>query len=299
MRFCAACRALVAGQGRDTADITGVHAFDIRVPFWRKPTICRSRLSRRPEAGDNGGRGVRDLFEILTREHIDSVRAFLLSSLRDQVAAEDLVQEAFLVAWRILDRYDRQLPFGPWVRGIAGKLLLNHRRKLGRTRVHYCDDQVLGQIDNGFSDFAQLPGDTFDEQLDALRDCLGRLNGVQRESNQSALRARSALQGDRGPARPWVRSRQETSAARPRDPASLRAQQAAEGSDGVTKVPGAGENGPEARGPEPRGPSQGSPRTGGPMSCRMRGATSTTPWPMARRQWTCQRRPRAGSPSSD
>ena len=124
----------------------------------------------------------RDLFEILTREHIDSVRAFLLSSLRDQVAAEDLLQEAFLVAWRILDRYDRKLPFGPWVRGIAGKLLLNHRRKLGRSRVHYCDDQVLGQIDNGFSDFAQLPGDTFDEQLDALRDCLDRLNGVQRES---------------------------------------------------------------------------------------------------------------------
>jgi RNA polymerase sigma-70 factor len=126
----------------------------------------------------------RDLFEILTREHIDSVRAFLLSSLRDHVAAEDLLQETFLVAWRILDRYDRKLPFGPWVRGIAGKLLLNHRRKLGRSRVHFCDEQVLVQIDEGYRDFARLRGDTFDQQLDVLRDCLSRLNGIQRESIQ-------------------------------------------------------------------------------------------------------------------
>ena len=124
----------------------------------------------------------RDLFEILTREHIDSVRAFLLSSLRDGFAVEDLVQETFLVAWRILDRYDRQLPFGPWVRGIAAKLVLNHRRKLGRNRMHYCDGELLGRIDDGMSELDSLPGDTFDDQLDALRDCLRRLSGSQRES---------------------------------------------------------------------------------------------------------------------
>lgn len=124
----------------------------------------------------------RDLFEILTREHIDSVRAFLLGSLRDTVAAEDVLQETFLVAWRILDRYDRKLPFGPWVRGIAAKLVLNWRRKLGRSRVHFCDDEVLGRIDQGFREFAQLKGDTFDEKLDALRECLQHLTGPQRES---------------------------------------------------------------------------------------------------------------------
>lgn len=124
----------------------------------------------------------RDLFEILTREHIDSVRAFLLASLRDVVAAEDVLQETFLVAWRILDRYDRKLPFGPWVRGIAGKLLMNHRRKLGRLRVHFCDDEVLSRIDDGFRDFARLQGDTFDEKVDALRDCMSNLTGPQRES---------------------------------------------------------------------------------------------------------------------
>lgn len=124
----------------------------------------------------------RDLFEILMREHIDSVRAFLLASLRDSVAAEDLLQETFLVAWRILDRYDRKLPFGPWVRGIAGKLVLNWRRKLGRSRVHYCDEEVLARMDDSFREFGLLRGDTFDEKLDALRECLVHLSGPQLES---------------------------------------------------------------------------------------------------------------------
>lgn len=116
------------------------------------------------------------------REHTDSVRAFLLASLRDSVAVEDLVQETFLTAWKILDRYDRQLPFGPWVRGIAAKLVLNHRRKLGRNRVHYCDEELLSQIDVGIGAVQTLAGDTFDEKIDALRGCLHRLSGPQRES---------------------------------------------------------------------------------------------------------------------
>lgn len=126
----------------------------------------------------------RDLFEILAREHLDGVRAFLLSSVRDTVVAEDLLQETFLVAWRILDRYDRQLPFGPWVRGIAGKLVLNHRRKLGRSRVLYCDEELLLHLDEAFERFDRLPGDTFDEQLEALRGCMERLSGPQKESIQ-------------------------------------------------------------------------------------------------------------------
>ncbi|MFY9343258.1 MAG: sigma-70 family RNA polymerase sigma factor [Planctomycetota bacterium] len=124
----------------------------------------------------------RDLFEILTREHIDSVRGFLLATLRDSVAAEDVLQETFLVAWKILDRYDRKLPFGPWVRGIASRLMMNHRRKLGRSRVHFCDEEVLNRIDDGFREFALLKGDTFDDKLDALRACLGNLSGPQRDS---------------------------------------------------------------------------------------------------------------------
>ncbi len=122
------------------------------------------------------------LFEILVREHIDSVRAFLLSSLRDPAQVEDLVQEAFLVAWRNLGRYDRALPFGPWVRGIASRLLWNHRRKEGRHRVTYVEDAELRAIELRFDRFSQLPGDTFEERIEALREGMRRLTDAQREA---------------------------------------------------------------------------------------------------------------------
>ena len=123
-----------------------------------------------------------ELFEILVRENADMVRAFLLSSVRDPGSAEDLLQEAFLVAWKNLGKYDRKLPFGPWVRGIAGKLVLNHRRKLGRSKVYFCDDEMLGVLDRSFAEFHTLAGDTFDQKLDALRQCLTGLTDHQRAS---------------------------------------------------------------------------------------------------------------------
>ena len=116
------------------------------------------------------------------REHIESVRAFLLASLRDSIAVEDLVQETFFTAWKILDRYDRQLSFGPWIRGIASKLLMNYRRKIGRDRLHYCDEDLLNRIDDGIASVQKLPGSTFDEKVEALRACLDHLTGPQRDS---------------------------------------------------------------------------------------------------------------------
>lgn len=123
-----------------------------------------------------------DLFEILVREHSDMVRAFLLSSVRDPGSVDDLVQETFLVAWRILDRYDRKLPFGPWVRGIAAKLLMNWRRKVGRAKVHFCDEESLNLLDRSFESFAGIRGDTFDEKLDTLRGCMVVLSASQRDA---------------------------------------------------------------------------------------------------------------------
>jgi RNA polymerase sigma-70 factor (ECF subfamily) len=124
----------------------------------------------------------RDLFEILVREHADMLRAFLLAAVRDAATVEDLAQESFLVAWRNLHRYDRRLPFGPWVRGIATKLVLNRRRRLGRALVTFCAEPDLQRLDHDFERFQALPGDTFDEKLEVLRACLRGLSGPQRET---------------------------------------------------------------------------------------------------------------------
>ncbi len=124
----------------------------------------------------------RELFEILVRENMDMVRAFLLSAVRDPNVADDLLQEAFLIAWKNLDRYDRTRPFGPWVRGIAGKLVLSHRRKMARSKVFACDDETLEYLESEFDRLQGLSGDTFDEKMAALRDCMAGLTEKQRQT---------------------------------------------------------------------------------------------------------------------
>ena len=105
-----------------------------------------------------------------------------MASLRDQTTGADVLQETSLTAWRCLDRYDRQPPFGPWIRGIAAELVLAHRRTVGREKVYFCDEDLLSRVDDMVGRFHHLVGDTFDEQLDALRGCLERPNGPQRDS---------------------------------------------------------------------------------------------------------------------
>ncbi len=122
------------------------------------------------------------LFETLVREHYDSVQAFLFASVRESSTVEDLLQETFLVAWRNLDRYDCKRPFGPWVRGIASKLLLNFRRKLGRSRLYVCDHAILDTLGKSFGHFDTLRGASFDEQIEALQGCLECLSPAQRQA---------------------------------------------------------------------------------------------------------------------
>ena len=116
----------------------------------------------------------RDLFEILAREHSPSLLVYLKSVVRDHALVDDLYQETMLTAWRSLDHFDRERPFGPWLRGIAAKLVMAHFRKNTRAFVS-CDQVILEQIDFRLSQVDRRPGDTFDQRLDDLRECLGRL----------------------------------------------------------------------------------------------------------------------------
>ncbi len=115
------------------------------------------------------------LFEVLVRDHEARLRAFLGSFVRDPGTVEDLVQEAFLVAWRNLDRYDRSMPFGPWLRGIGRKLALAHYRRSTNEKLDFFDEEVITTLSNLHAAFEAMPGDTLAEQLSSLRACFGHL----------------------------------------------------------------------------------------------------------------------------
>jgi RNA polymerase sigma-70 factor (ECF subfamily) len=116
----------------------------------------------------------KDLFEILAREHADMLTAFLRSLVARNQTVEDLFQETMLVAWRRLGEYDRSRPFGPWLRGIAAKLVLAHRRKSAHAFLS-CEPEVLEALETRFRDFERRPADTFRERLDRLQGCLDKL----------------------------------------------------------------------------------------------------------------------------
>ncbi|MBU0638652.1 MAG: sigma-70 family RNA polymerase sigma factor [Planctomycetes bacterium] len=114
------------------------------------------------------------------RENADSLTAFLRASLDDAAAADDLFQNTMLTAWRRLNDYDRNRPFGAWLRGIAKRLLLEHYRKAAR-EMPAPIERVLDHLDQRLAQVNRQPGDTFDEKISALRDCVDRLSHSYRE----------------------------------------------------------------------------------------------------------------------
>ncbi|MCK4565138.1 MAG: sigma-70 family RNA polymerase sigma factor [Verrucomicrobia bacterium] len=70
-----------------------------------------------------------DAFSELVKRYQANVRACLAVRLHAKHEAEDLAQDAFIVAYRKLDEFDEEKSFGPWIRTIAFNLLRNHWRK--------------------------------------------------------------------------------------------------------------------------------------------------------------------------
>ncbi len=81
---------------------------------------------------------------MLVREHHRGLLAFARGLVTDAGAAEDLVQEAFLVAWRKLDRFDSSRDFGAWMRGILHFEYRHWARKRSEVPM---DDEALALID--------------------------------------------------------------------------------------------------------------------------------------------------------
>lgn len=112
--------------------------------------VGRARLGNDPRA-----------FEQLVRRHQGMVRAQLRRLLHgDHAAADDLAQEAFLLAWRKLDQFRGDASFTTWLYRIAYACFLQASRK---------QSWPLGGSDENESELMPAPTRAVDLQLDLGR----------------------------------------------------------------------------------------------------------------------------------
>jgi RNA polymerase sigma-70 factor (ECF subfamily) len=116
-------------------------------------------------------RGRPDAFAELVRLHQGRLRAFAARYVANPDDVFELVQDAFLDAFRSLARVDAERPFGPWVRA----LVLNRVRNFFRSRRARpgllavdaaIEERIRAEVD---------PGDLDERRIEAMRACVAEL----------------------------------------------------------------------------------------------------------------------------
>lgn len=93
-------------------------------------------------------------FETLFARYSAPVRQHILSIVRSESAAEDLVQEVFLRVWMRAEQWNGQGEFKNWLFRIATNLALNHLRTVRRRR-----QEPLEAPPDEFEDEDERPSD--------------------------------------------------------------------------------------------------------------------------------------------
>ncbi|MGV3659121.1 MAG: sigma-70 family RNA polymerase sigma factor [Prosthecobacter sp.] len=120
-----------------------------------------------------------------------ALRAFARSLGVRAEGVDDVAQEALILAFEKLAEFDRTQPFGPWVRGIARRLVANLLRKESRReelmsqavteallvqeQAHETQAEPLGAGAGAEFGFGTAFGQATEERLGALRVCLETL----------------------------------------------------------------------------------------------------------------------------
>lgn len=115
--------------------------------------------------------GDREAFAGLVRLHQRSLRALAALAMLPPDDVNDVVQEAFIDAYRHLDRFDPKREFGPWLRTICRNRIqrfLRDRKTRRRHELALIDDALAP--DPGGEDADAALG-----RIAALRRCLAKL----------------------------------------------------------------------------------------------------------------------------
>jgi len=121
------------------------------------------------------------VFEILVRENQAMLLTYLRAVAWDKSVADDLFQETMIIAWKKLAEFDHSRPFGPWLRGIAAKIVMAHFRK-AKSDVMLLNPETLEYLSEQLQHINQGPGDTWDEKIEALTHCIEALPDHHRQA---------------------------------------------------------------------------------------------------------------------
>ena len=122
----------------------------------------------------------RPAFAILAREHHRGLLAYARALSGDQTAAADLVQDAFVAAWRNLGRFDVTRDFGAWVRGIVRNKWRERLRQ--QARQVDVDDETLARWEESLARWDESRRESGSDVFEALDDCLRRLPAAMGEA---------------------------------------------------------------------------------------------------------------------
>ena len=113
-----------------------------------------------------------DAFGELVQRYQTSVYNVCYRLLGDSAAAEDQAQEAFIRAFRRLDQFDAERPFGPWVRRVAANLCLNRLAAAHAPALSFDDERDAPSLE-----MAPDPAVTHEqrETAEALRAAIAAL----------------------------------------------------------------------------------------------------------------------------
>jgi RNA polymerase sigma-70 factor (ECF subfamily) len=122
----------------------------------------------------------RDALAALVRAHQAEIHRYMRYLGADQAAADDLLQETFLAAFRSTAAPETTdlRAVAAWLRGIARNLFLRHCRKSKADMVR-ADSVILEYAETTWASEFLRGGDGFD-YMEALRKCLETLSDHQR-----------------------------------------------------------------------------------------------------------------------
>jgi RNA polymerase sigma-70 factor (ECF subfamily) len=153
-------------------DVTTIAAYALPVPGdYAPPDAAAAARGRERELVLAAQRGSREAFAQLVRLHQARALAVARAIALTREDAEDAVQEAFLHAYRALDRFRPDQPFGAWL----GRIVANAALDIGRRRKVRDADQLPETLAHPFRDPAEQ-----DELRRRLQEALARLTDRQR-----------------------------------------------------------------------------------------------------------------------